>query len=81
MAFDNYKKITFDDMFNYIEENGTKEDKKEFKKKAFSDKNDKPLKKYNHLNAVRWFCEKYMPDLLPVKKEAEPKITDKLKNW
>ena len=80
MAFDSYKKISFDDMFNYIEENGTKEDKKEFKKQAFSDKNGNPLKKYNHLNAVRWFCKKYMPDLLPVKKEAEPKITDKLKN-
>ena len=36
--------------------------------------------KYNHLKAKREFCERYMPDIIPVAKTSKKK-SDLLKNW
>lgn len=74
----NYKLITFDDMVKYIEQNAPT-DKAWFKENAFSvDRFGN--KKYNHLKAKKAFCEKYMPDLVPVRKGKENK-SDILKDW
>lgn len=81
MAFENFKKITLNDMIDYIEKNGTDTDKKEFKIHAYSDKDGNPLEKYNHLNAVRWFCTKYMPDIVPKRKEVKEKVSNRIANW
>lgn len=66
-----FKKITLTDMMDYIEENAPK-DKSAFKENAFVDG------KYQHLKAVRWFCSRYMPELIPTKKA---KAVKRLENW
>ena len=79
MALNNYKKITFEDMVNYIEKEAPN-DKKWFKGVAMSlDK--KGNLKYNHLKAKKAFCEKYMPELIPTKKEPKTNKSDILKDW
>lgn len=77
---ENFKKITFDAMADFIEANFP-EDKKWFKKIAFEDKEGNDTGKYNHLNAVRKFCERYAPNLLPVAKDKKPAPTERLKDW
>lgn len=77
---DSFKKITLDEMCDFIEKNFP-EDKPWFKQVAYEDKEGKPTAKYNHLNAVRKFCEKYAPDLLPVAKEKKVPATKRLENW
>lgn len=77
---ESFKKISLDEMLDYIE-NYFPEDKAWFKKVAFEDKDGNPVEKYNHLHAVRVFCERYNKDLIPVKKEAKPSPVLRLKNW
>lgn len=75
---ESFKAITFDDMFDFIEKNHP-EDKAWFKTVAYQNKNGETVKKYNHLNAKRKFCEKYAPELIATKtKEA---VSKKLSNW
>lgn len=79
MALNNYKKITFEDMVDYIETKAPK-DKAWFKENAFAlDKFGNY--KYNHLKAKKAFCERYMPEIIPPKKEKAPNKTDILKDW
>lgn len=75
-----FKKITFDEMADYIEANHP-EDKAWFKEIAFQDKNGNSVNKYNHLNAKLRFCEKYAPALIPVAKEKKEPVTKRLENW
>lgn len=74
-----FKKITLEEMMDFIEENYP-EDKAWFKKVAFQNKNGEKTEKYNHLNAVREFCKKYAPDLIPKAKEKVT-VSDKLREW
>ena len=69
-----YKKITLEDMMAYIEKNA-KNDKAWFKSVAMDEDG-----KYNHLKAKREFCERYMPEIIPVAKTSKKK-SDLLKNW
>ena len=69
-----------DEMMDFIEANYPK-DKKWFKQIAFQNKDGKDTGKYNHLNAVRCFCDRYMPDLLPQKAAPKVKASDSLKDW
>ena len=78
--FDSYKKITLDDMMKYIDEKAP-EDKAWFKKEAFKDKEGNETDSYQHLTAVRAFCGKYMPELLPVAKPKPISGKEKLKGW
>lgn len=73
---ENFKKIKLEDMVSHIEENGGKNDKAWFKSIAFDEKG-----KYQHLIAKKAFCEKYMPELLPVAKEKKPKASELLAKW
>lgn len=77
---ENFKKITFDEMADFIEKNYP-EDKAWFKEVAFQDKNGNETKKYNHLNAKIKFCEKYAPSLIPVAKEKKEPVTKRLADW
>lgn len=43
--------------------------------------NGKVEKVYNHMNAVKEFCTKYCPELLPVKKDAGTKPSASLLDW
>ena len=74
------KKIKLDEMMDFIEEKDP-DSKEWFKTVAFQDKNGNAVAKYNHLNAVRQFCKKYAPELIPVAKEKKPAPTDRLKSW
>ena len=94
-----FKTILLDEMINYLEEYGTEEEKKEFAKNCYtkyvrdSKKNKKydangnpitaPTDRLNGMYAKEKFCEKFAPELLPVKKEPEKKEkkSDRLKNW
>ena len=84
----NYKKITLEDMKNYIEENAP-QDKDWFKTVAITEtevKNKKTGKTsykqtYNHFKAREEFCKRYMPEIIPVAKEKEPTKADILANW
>lgn len=69
-----FKKITFDDMKEYIEKNAAS-DKEWFKNVAIKDG------KYQHLVAKKAFCEKYMPEIIPVKKAPKETKADILANW
>lgn len=71
----NYKTITFEEMVNYIETNAP-EDKSWFKSVATNEKG-----KYNHFRAKKAFCQKYMPEIIPVAKPKKPNKTDLIKNW
>lgn len=73
--FESYKKITLDDMMKYIDEKAP-QDKAWFKEIALDENGN-----YQHLTAVRAFCGKYMPELLPVKKPKPITGKEKLKGW
>ena len=75
-----FKKITLEEMCDFIEKNHP-QDKKWFKKVCFQNKDGKDVAKYNHLNAVRKFCENYAPELIPVAKEKKEPATKRLENW
>lgn len=61
-----YKKITFQMMLDYIQTN-CPNDIEWFKSVALST-DDEGNKHYQHLMAKRAFCERYMPDLIPITK-------------
>lgn len=69
-----YKKITLEYMMKYIEENGSAADKKWFKGVALEGG------KYNHLRTKNAFCKKFMPEIIPTKKERIPK-SELLLKW
>lgn len=81
-----YKTMTLDDMKAYIEENSP-EDKDWFKSVAITNKTvkvggkNKKKPVYNHFKARKAFCEKYMPEIIPVAKEKEPTKAEELLNW
>lgn len=70
-----FKKITLDDMMNYIDEHAPN-DKAWFKSIAIGSDG-----KYHHLETVRAFCNKYMPEIIPVAKPKGETPTDRLKKW
>ena len=67
--------MRFEDMAKYIEENKPN-DKAWFKSVSTDSKG-----KYNHFKARKAFCEKYMPEIIPVAKPKAPKATAILENW
>lgn len=74
------KEITAEYMKAYISENDP-QGKDEFLKHAFvttTDKKGNPKQKYVHFKATRYFCGKYMEELLPKKKS---KKGDVFANW
>lgn len=77
---ESFKKITLEEMADFIEKNYP-DDKKWFLGVAYSDKNGNKTAKYNHLNAVREFCKRYAPALLPEKKEPQEPKTNRILNW
>ena len=76
-----FNSMTLAEMQDFIEKNHP-EDKEEFKKHAIEYvklKNIPGLRPvYNHFKARKYFCEKYMPELLPKKKA---KKSDSILNW
>lgn len=82
MKYD-YKTITLEDMVTYIEENAP-QDKAWFKQEAFVktvNKKEKTISKYNHLKAKRAFCQRYMPEIIPVAKEKPINKSSIIENW
>ena len=75
-----FKKITLDDMCDFIEANYP-EDKTWFKRVCYENKDGEVVEKYNHLNAVRKFCERYNKDLIPKAKEKKEPATRRLRDW
>lgn len=73
--FKDFKKITVDDMADYIEAEKPDE-KHDFKVAAYPNEKD-----YNHLAARKYFYEKYFPDYIPKAKPEEPKKSDRIKDW
>ena len=67
MTIESIRKITAQEMHDYIEKN-CPQDKKWFLSVAFKDG------KYNHLAAKRAFIEKYAPELIKEKKAPASKI-------
>lgn len=80
MSFESIKKITLDDMMEYIDKNEPTW-RNQFVEYAYQKQDGTPSAKYNHLNATRRFCEKFMPELIPVAKEKPIPASDKLKAW
>lgn len=92
---DVYHGITFDYIVDWLEKNGTAEDKADFKKNYYSYKDGTPMpirtykqtgEKYqmsNFLNAKNKFFERHNKDYLPTKKEEEPKAkkAERIANW
>lgn len=70
-----FKKITAEDMKEYIDKNAPA-DKAWFKSVAFDENG-----KYQHLIAVRAFCDRYMPDIVPKAKEKKAPASDIFANW
>lgn len=79
MDIKSLKDLTPSVMMEYIEKNAP-EFKAEFKKAAIrTNKNGE--ERYNSAAARHVFCSKFMPELLPPKKEKKPTATELLKNW
>jgi predicted transcriptional regulator len=72
-----FKKITLEDMVDFLKAHGTREEKDQFKVECMKDKDGNTIDKYNHLVAVRWFCGKFIPNAVP--KRKDPKASDLLK--
>lgn len=72
-----FKQIKLQDMVDYIEANDNKPATKKWFKSVAYDENGK----YQHLIAVRAFCERYCPEIIPVAKEKKVKASDILKDW
>ena len=82
-----YRGILLEEMINFLEKNGTDEDRKEFAENCYKKyaRDSKKKKKYNADNTPKTedtnklnlmyarekFCEKYAPELLPKKKEKK----------
>ena len=71
-----FKKIKLEDMVDFLKAHGTREEKDLFKVECMKDKDGNTTSKYNHLGAVRWFCGKFIPDIVP--KRKNPKASDLL---
>ena len=69
-----YKTLTLQQMMDYILANDV-DGKADFKAQAMASGT------YNHFNARKYFCEKYMPEIIPVKAEKKPTAKDLLKDW
>ena len=76
-----YQKITFEEVVDYLEANGTAAEKKDFKKACFTNKEGKIVKKLNWLNGKKWFCENFAPELIPVAKEKPEPKSNRILNW
>jgi hypothetical protein len=76
-----YQKLTFDEVVEFLEANGTAEEKKAFKKACFTNKDGKTVKKLNWLNGKKWFCENFAKELIPVAKPKEELKSKKIMNW
>ena len=74
-----FKKITFDEMVDFIEANYP-DDKAWFKQVCYQNKKGEAVEKYNHLNAKMKFCEKYAPNLIPKAKEKKL-VTSRIADW
>lgn len=72
-----FKKITLEDMVDFLKVHGTREEKDQFKVECMKDKNGNPTPKYNHLVAVRWFCDQFIKHIVPRRKT---KASDMLKD-
>ena len=79
MAFDSFKDITLEDMMKYIDEKAP-DFKAEFKSVALLENKNGDVR-YNSAKAKTAFCSKFMPELLPKKKERKKTKTDILKEW
>lgn len=69
-----YKRLTFEQMVDYIEKEAPK-DKSWFKEQAINKDG-----KYEHLIAKKAFAERYMPEIIPQAK-VKVKKSDILKDW
>ena len=77
-----YKSMILEEMVTYIKKNAPK-DKEWFLGEDYVYKTTKDGRKkvYNHLKAKKAFCERYMPEIIPVAKEKAPKASEILENW
>ena len=75
MAIESFNKIKVADIHEYMKDKSA-EEKKAFKEVAFDENG-----KYQHIKAKRYFCEKYFPKLVPVKKDKAPNKADIFKDW
>ena len=79
----NFKTIKMEDMMAYIEKNAP-QDKQWFKNIALETretKNGETKVVYNHFNTRQAFCERYMPEIIPVSKQKEPTKAEILAKW
>ena len=86
-----FKQISFDEVVDYLEANGTIEEKQAFKKACYTNKDGEEViytnkdgeevKKFFWLNGKRWFLENFAPELLPEKKEKPEAKMKRIANW
>ena len=78
-----FKTLKIEDMIQYLKENAPDEIAW-FLTEAYHERTTKKGKKitvYNHLKAKRAFCEKFMPDIVPPKREPKERATKILEEW
>lgn len=77
-----YKTIKLEDMVAYMKKNAP-QDKEWFLSIAYEqvETEDGMKNIYSHLKAKRAFCERYMPEIIPVAKPKQPKASEILENW
>ena len=76
-----YLHLELKEVIKFLQENGTDEERAEFKKQCYTKSDGKKSKKLNWLKGKVWFCEKYIPEIIPEKQEKAPKISDLMKDW
>lgn len=73
-----YKGIKLEEIIDWLDENGSEEDKREFKKAFYTNKDGSANERGNFIRAKKMFFERHNPDYLPTGKS---KIKDRMKNW
>ena len=76
-----FKKLQFDEVVDFLEANGSAEEKAAFKAACFTNKAGEHTDKLNWLNGKKWFCEKFAKDLIPVAKPKAELKSKRIANW
>lgn len=71
-----YRKLKFDEVYDFLDKYGTKEEKAEFRKACYSNKDGEETDKFSWLSGKIWFCKKFAPWLVPATKKS-----DLIKDW
>lgn len=82
----NYKKMSFDDILNWCKENNQTEwlkqtvNAKMVEPDVIAEDGSPVIRDITYIEIKLRFAQKFMPEILPIKKEKKPTMKDRLKD-